>query len=216
MSALAQWKVEAILADDEGCRFYLDHYKPFRLAALKQDPDAFGSTYDREISFTDDDWLSRIKNPFAKTFVAVHPNDRKVLSATSLIGPMPNPDPASNPFKFQASTEMRDSSDQHQNHGETSPISFQITGVYTTLEARGQGVARALVKTATEQATSIAKDQDRQLALSVVVYALNSAAIAFYKSCGFVVDAAGSRASSNPYKNSPADEVCMHYHETPK
>lgn len=34
-----EWRIELISADDEGCRFYLDHYKPFRLVALKQDPD---------------------------------------------------------------------------------------------------------------------------------------------------------------------------------
>jgi GNAT superfamily N-acetyltransferase len=31
-----------------------------RLAALQDAPDAFGSSYEREIAFTQDDWLSRI------------------------------------------------------------------------------------------------------------------------------------------------------------
>ncbi len=36
----AEWKIEAVLADEgEGCRFYLEQYKPFRLEALQQDPD---------------------------------------------------------------------------------------------------------------------------------------------------------------------------------
>ena len=39
MPVLTDWKIESIVADDEGCRFYLDQYKPFRLAALKHDPD---------------------------------------------------------------------------------------------------------------------------------------------------------------------------------
>lgn len=39
ISSQLEWEVEHIVADDEGCRFYLDRYKPFRLDALKQDPD---------------------------------------------------------------------------------------------------------------------------------------------------------------------------------
>ncbi|XDG10455.1 hypothetical protein ABKA04_010070 [Annulohypoxylon sp. FPYF3050] len=215
MSNETGWKIELILTDNKGCQFYLNQYKPFRLAALKQDPDAFGSTYDREINFTNDDWLSRIKNPLVKTFVAVQPHEGRVLSATSLIGPLPNPDPLSNPL--QVSTEMRDGGDQHHNHGnaQVSPLSFQISGVYTMPEARGQGFARELIKTASEQAINSAKGQDKRLSLSVVVYASNSAAISFYKSCGFVVDEGGPRSSFNPHKNSSSEELVMHYHELP-
>ncbi|KAI0882716.1 uncharacterized protein GGS22DRAFT_39696 [Annulohypoxylon maeteangense] len=213
MSSLAKWRIELISTDDKGCHFYLDQYKPFRLAALKQDPDAFGSTYDREVNFTKDDWLSRIKNPLAKTFVAVRPHDGRVLSATSLIGPLPNPDPSSNPL--QVSTEMRDGDDQHHNYGnaQVSPLSFQVSGVYTTPEARGHGLAKALIKTASEQAINSAKGQDRQLLLSVVVYASNNAAIALYKSCGFIVDEGGPKSSFNPHKESSFEELVMHYHE---
>ncbi|KAI0838976.1 hypothetical protein F5Y06DRAFT_296135 [Hypoxylon sp. FL0890] len=209
MSGLAEWTVELILADDEGRRFYLDHYKPFRLAALKQEPDAFGSTYTREINFIEEDWLSRINNPLVKTLVAVHSNDRRVLSATSLIGPLPNRDPASNPF--QASTEITGASDQHHNHVEASPLSFQISGVYTVPDARGKGIAKALIKTAVEEAINDAKQQDRKLNLSVIVYASNHAAISFYESCGFVADPAGPRTSFNPHKNRSEVELCMHY-----
>ncbi|KAI1094801.1 hypothetical protein F5B19DRAFT_490019 [Rostrohypoxylon terebratum] len=211
MSNKPGWKIELVSTDDEGCQFYLDHYKNHL---------AFGSTYDREIDFTNDDWLSRIKNPLVKTFVVVRPHEKRVLSATSLIGPLPNPDPLSNPL--QVSTEMRDGGDQHHNHNhgnaQVSPLSFQISGVYTMPEARGQGFAKELIKTASEQAISSAKAQHKQLSLSVVVYASNSAAISFYKSCGFVVDERGPRSSFNPHKNSSSEELVMHYyhyHELP-
>ncbi|KAI8957464.1 hypothetical protein F5Y11DRAFT_360822 [Daldinia sp. FL1419] len=219
MSGLTEWRIELISPDDEGCRFYLDHYKPFRLAALEQDPDAFGSAYDGEARFDDNDWLSRIRNPLVKTFVAVHLHDRKVLSATSLIGPMPNPDsnPASNPF--QASSEMRDASDHHQNHqnhGEASSVSFQITGVYTLPEARHQGLAKILAETAIQEAVVYAKQHGKRLQLSLVVYTSNGAAISFYENCGFVADAEGPRESFNPHKNASANEICMHYLKSPE
>ncbi|XXG99067.1 hypothetical protein Hte_005401 [Hypoxylon texense] len=210
-----EWEIELISPNEEGCRFYLDCYKPFRLAALKQDPDAFGSTHEREINFTDADWLGRIKNPLAKTFVAVRTHDKRVLSATSLIGPLSNAEPVSNPS--QASAEMRDGGDQPYIHGEASPApasyqSYQITGVYTMPEARGRGVAKAVAKAAIEQAIDEANQQGKQLALSVVVYSTNHAAISFYESCGFVAGAEGPKFSFNPLKNSSAAELCMYYH----
>ena len=178
-------------------------------------PTAFGSTYTREINFTEEDWLSRINNPQVKTFVAVHSNDRiRVLSATSLNGPLPNPDPASNPF--QACTEMTGASDQHRIHVEASPLSFQISGVYTAPEARGKGIAKAVVKTTVEEAIKYAKRQMRQLDLNVVVYASNHAAIAFYKTCGFVADPKGPRKSFNAHKNCYEVELCMHYRRSPE
>ncbi|KAI1763425.1 hypothetical protein GGR53DRAFT_366869 [Hypoxylon sp. FL1150] len=211
ISKQLEWGIELVVADDEGSRFYLDQYKPFRLAALKQDPDAFGSTYEREINFTDTDWLGRIKNPLAKTFVAVNPHDKRVLAATSLIGPLSNAGPASNPS--QASTEMRDGDDQPQIHGEASPVSYQMAGVYTMPEARGRGIAKALVKVATVQAIAEANRLCKQLALSVIVYSSNHAAISFYESCGFVAAAEGPKISFNPVKDSSDEELCMRYHD---
>ncbi len=35
----AEWATEAASAGEEGCRFYLEQYRPFRLVALRQDPD---------------------------------------------------------------------------------------------------------------------------------------------------------------------------------
>ncbi|KAK8140450.1 hypothetical protein PG984_000516 [Apiospora sp. TS-2023a] len=87
---VGDWAIELIPVTDAGRAFYLAEYKPFRLAALKQDPDAFGSTYAREVAFPDEAWLQRLSNPGVKTFVAVRRRDRRILSAVSLIGPMPH------------------------------------------------------------------------------------------------------------------------------
>lgn len=47
----------------------LEALKHVRLAALRDSPDAFGSTYAREVAFTDDQWLARITGP-SVTFLA--------------------------------------------------------------------------------------------------------------------------------------------------
>ena len=33
------WRIGVVTPNEAGCKFYLDHYKPFRLAALQEDPD---------------------------------------------------------------------------------------------------------------------------------------------------------------------------------
>lgn len=38
-SGSRDWETRTITADEAGARFYLDKLKPFRLAALQQDPD---------------------------------------------------------------------------------------------------------------------------------------------------------------------------------
>lgn len=38
-SDISEFKIKVIPSDEDGCCFYLERYKPFRLASLKQDPD---------------------------------------------------------------------------------------------------------------------------------------------------------------------------------
>lgn len=40
----------------------LEAWRDVRLRALREAPYAFGSTYEREVAFTDEDWLQRINN----------------------------------------------------------------------------------------------------------------------------------------------------------
>lgn len=34
-----EWRIKIVTPDEAGCRFYLEQYKPFRLAALRWDPE---------------------------------------------------------------------------------------------------------------------------------------------------------------------------------
>lgn len=72
--------------DDASVRSYLERYKYFRLYSLKTAPECFGSTYAREVAFTDDVWSDRLANPKATTFVAMQ-SDRIVCTLTT-IGPL--------------------------------------------------------------------------------------------------------------------------------
>ncbi|KAM7192006.1 hypothetical protein V8F33_008584 [Rhypophila sp. PSN 637] len=65
------YAIKPIPKTEAGVAFYLNYYKPFRLRALKTDPSAFSSSYERELAFDDDKWRSRLLSPIATTLVAV-------------------------------------------------------------------------------------------------------------------------------------------------
>ncbi|KAI0858377.1 hypothetical protein F4860DRAFT_486537 [Xylaria cubensis] len=206
----SKFRIDIIPSDEEGCRFFLEKYKPFRLAALQQDAAAFGSTYAREIGFDDAAWLGRIRNPLATMFVAVESDDDRVVASTSLIGPLPNANPASNPYQVVSETALQSSDDKnHDENGE--PLCFQMSAVYTIPQARGQGLAKSLIKAATEEARNRAREHGRPLALSVVVYAANNAAISVYQRCGFASGAEGPKLVFNALKNASEKELNMYY-----
>lgn len=81
------FEIVQIPRDDSSIRSYVEQYKTFRLLALKTNPEAFGSTYEREIAFSDDIWYGRLENPQATTFLVLQSN--KVVCTLTTIGPLP-------------------------------------------------------------------------------------------------------------------------------
>ncbi|KAK8126146.1 uncharacterized protein PG998_001905 [Apiospora kogelbergensis] len=194
-----EWAIELIPVNDTGRAFYLQQYKPFRLAALKQDAEAFGSTYAREAAFPDETWLQRLSNPRVKTFVAVRLHDRRILSAVSLVGPMHGAEQTvSNPTRAVLS-QARPSD---CGNSDAVLLLYQNTGVYTRPEARGKGLGLRLMATAGSSSSN-----KQQCRLGVEVYKTNHAAIAFYQKCGFEVTAKAPGSDDDEKR----PEACMYY-----
>lgn len=152
--------------------------------------------------------------------MVVQLDDNRVVASTSLIGPLPNATPVSNPYQIVSEATRRSgaTSDKSDNDGDTAahnesgePLCFQMSAVYTSPEARGQGLAKSLINTASEEALKRARAEGRPLALSVVVYAANSAAISVYERCGFVTSAEGAKPVFNALKNSTEKELEMYF-----
>ncbi|KAK8048559.1 hypothetical protein PG994_010289 [Apiospora phragmitis] len=229
-----EWAIELIPDNDIGRAFYLAEYKPFRLAALKQDPEAFGSSYAREAAFPDETWLQRLSNPRIKTFVAVcrHDRRRRILSAVSLVGPMPHAgQTVSNPTQAllsqtapsddgttTTSNGRKESGEEKQEGGEgeddrhdddnnDASLLYQSMGVYTRPEARGKGLGLTLMATAVECARQEARRNKQPCQLGVEVYKTNLAAIAFYRRCGF--EARGPRCPSQKMTRSGRSFACI-------
>jgi hypothetical protein len=73
--------------DDASIRAYVERYKAFRLLALQTAPEMFGSTYERELAFTDDVWHARLANLGATTFIATR--EDRVIGTITTVGPLP-------------------------------------------------------------------------------------------------------------------------------
>src|SRR5277367_6380122 len=86
-SATFQYSIIHVPHDEAGIRQYLNDYKAFRLLSLQLAPEAFASTYAREVVFDDNVWFERLSNPIANTFLAVG-DAGQILSMSTTAGPL--------------------------------------------------------------------------------------------------------------------------------
>jgi GNAT superfamily N-acetyltransferase len=170
------FEILQIPRDEKSVRAYLEQYKAIRLYSLKTAPEAFGSTYAREAAFTDDVWYNRLANPKAATFIALRAD--RIVCTLTLVGPLPcSPEessPTHDPWTVLG--------------GNTNPtyLHWRINGMFTLPEARGQGVAKALVERATKYGSDEASKSGKVFAGSIAVHEDNPAARSLYAKCGFV------------------------------
>ena len=170
------FKIIQIPQDDQSIRLYVGRYKAFRLLSLQTSPEAFGSTYARETAFADNVWSSHLSNPQAATFIALQ-SDR-IVSTITVIGPLPyDPDklsPLDNPW---ATLDGR---------ATTADSHWRVNGMFTLPEARGQGIARALLEAAKKFGVYQAEASAKDLVISIAVDEDNAPARSLYERCGFV------------------------------
>ncbi|KAL2067301.1 hypothetical protein VTL71DRAFT_1725 [Oculimacula yallundae] len=184
--------------DDASVRSYLKRYKTFRLYSLRTAPECFGSTYAREVAFTEDIWYDRLANPKATTFIATQ-FDRIVCTLTT-IGPLPGTAeesaPSANPWEVSRSGK----------DGSLEEYHLRINGMFTLPEARGQGIAKALLENALEFGSKEAKKTELTFVATMVVDDDNVPARALYAKCGFV-----EISRENMFLDSPRIAVLMKY-----
>ncbi|KUJ20547.1 uncharacterized protein LY89DRAFT_640184 [Mollisia scopiformis] len=170
------YEIIQIPRDDESIRTWVEQCKAIRLYALKTAPEAFGSTYAREIAFTDEDWYNRLANPVATTCIAVQSN--QIVCSLVGIGPLPctpeESSPTKNPWELS------------KDPGATAQLHFRINGMFTLPEARGQGIAKALIERFFEHGKEEANKVGKNFVCSIVVDADNTPAKNLYEKCGFV------------------------------
>lgn len=149
---------------------------------------AFGSNYAREAAFSDSEWLDRLHNPLARTFVAVRADD--IIASTTVFGPVAS---TAEDMRFLPQRQ------QQQQSTEVAEV-YHIMGVYTRPDSRGRGLGKALLEAALEDlAARLTGSQEHEAVASVVradVFVANAAARALYSAAGFATTTAEHEASS--------------------
>lgn len=138
--------------------------RELRLAALRTDPDAFGSTLERELAFEQQEWEERCANPDSYVaFLYGRPVGLGAFVPTTIAAPSHGDDATSNGPAAQGSAQVR-----------------QIVSVWMAPDARGQGVAQAVIETLVESAR-----RQGAARLTLLVTIGNELAVRLYRRIGF-------------------------------
>jgi len=190
---------------------HITQYIRIRLAALKTNPEAFGSTHAGESAFSREQWCGRINNPARTTLFAIpapftladaslqrdavsQPDDHasKWIGTLSVLGPemlcgVPFP-PKIAEAKERGDAEI-----------------YMLTGMWVDPEVRKKGVGRQLVEHASQVVRdfsvinngqdhwNIEGDVGRQNFLLLEVHKDNFEAERLYESLGFVEEFGGAK-----------------------
>ncbi|KAH6884486.1 hypothetical protein B0T10DRAFT_131235 [Thelonectria olida] len=173
----------------------IEKYKSFRLLSLQLSPEAFGSTYAREVAFPDETWRSRVSNPLATNIVAsstksspsFHSELDQIasdlilqddwLASLTLIGPLDKEDAAKRFQDMYLSPEIVLDGDAKWR--------FALNAMYVLPTARGGGLGVKLVEHAKTVASELASGEKARILL-VVDYE-NEGARRTYEKSGFEV-----------------------------
>ncbi|TVY85131.1 hypothetical protein LSUE1_G000422 [Lachnellula suecica] len=172
------YQIIQVSRDDETIRKYVERYKAFRLLALKVAPLSFGSTFKTESAFTDEMWYNRLANPQAVTFLALHGD--VVTGSLTAVGPLPF-----TPEELLFSGNPWTSLDGHVPE-ELTYSHWRVNGMFVSPEARGQGIAKALMTRVLTFTKEEASRTGKEFAGSIIVDSDNLAAKTLYEKAGYV------------------------------
>ena len=183
-------------------------YREFRLQSLKLAPDAYASTYEREINFEPEVWRQRLTNPEAQHIVISRDTDRamvpienvaeaeienkgKRISEQKWVGMIVIVERTTNstvgerhPWKFNHATAIKDGEvTKTPRHNWT----YQLNALFVHPSVRRLGYGEALVKSGIECVRMMAKRHSLSHAnVSIMLDAWNEAARRLYEKNGFV------------------------------
>ncbi len=179
MGPLAAVSIDTISvtgANDAAFLVAVERFKSLRLLSLLNDPNCFGSTYSKEVDYTDLRWQEKLKSPDVFHIIATRAGrgqgapGQPSFPDGDWIGMIV-------PRRLKSDSCIR-----------VQDELYVITGMFVHPDARGIGVGSQLVKHALEV---IRADRTRRheapARVELTVDTDNAAAIALYKSCGFCV-----------------------------
>lgn len=135
----------------------------------------FGSNYASEVSMPDDFWRNRVRNPSARTFVAVRLESEAVLSSVTLIQNIPVP-PG---LKVRLGIEATEVENELLLH-------WAVNAVYTGQESRRKGIGREVMGYALKYAADTSISEGKSCLCTVLVKQDNIVARSMYEKAGFM------------------------------
>jgi ribosomal protein S18 acetylase RimI-like enzyme len=177
MDVAFKYSIIHVPHDEAGIRKYLEDYKALRLFSLKYAPEAFASTYAREIAFEDNVWYGRLSNPIANTFMAIG-EAGQLISMSTINGPLSIGTCDMPPLGIPQTV--------HGAWDGTDPLHFRVNAVFTMPEARRKGLSKAVIERSIKYIMDEAQTRNRETIFSVIVDTDNLPARALYESVGFV------------------------------
>ncbi|VUC36333.1 unnamed protein product [Clonostachys rosea] len=174
----------------------IERYKAFRLLSLKQSPESFSSSYEREIAFPDETWIKRVCGPLSTNIIAVtgdpigsessKEQERELLLNEEWLASLT----LSGPFDKEAAVAMFKSNMWIDSPSiimdDETEFYFGLYGMYVAPNARGAGLGVSLVEYAKEKALGIVGGKKTRVVL--VVDFDNIGARRTYEKGGFVLN----------------------------
>ncbi|KAL4938057.1 hypothetical protein BDV06DRAFT_201779 [Aspergillus oleicola] len=195
----------------EDLRILVTRHKILRLTGLQTDPEAFTSTYERELDFDNETWRNRVLNPLGRIFVTLFPESDSSdlgiqyagdatgdvkrlilhpwLGQFTLLGPVlfPNTKEAEEkPWELFKDFDFERAAQDVRSIPPGARVVYVIVGMYVLPEGRGAGNGTRLL-----QAAVTAVDEERSqmgvhVTVSVLVSQENLTARRLYERVGFV------------------------------
>ncbi|KAJ3529599.1 hypothetical protein NM208_g9682 [Fusarium decemcellulare] len=171
----------------------IERYKAFRLDALDKSPEAFGSSYAREVAFSPETWASRLNNPIALNTVVLSSSDSEAdettlilnspwLAALTLVGPL------------EAKTAAKNYEEKMHLDPDTVDFGPPVPGVewtyvlnamYVPPSERRKGLATMIIEHAKRLAVEL--NNGKKVTLALILDAKNVPAMKSYEKAGFEV-----------------------------
>ena len=176
-----------------------------RLEALQLAPDAYASTYEKEVEFSDDVWLQRLQNLQARHLVATLKDNAGATEVNQVTGlehtakwiglivvmekhGSERASASIPPWTYNASQKTTNSSEmtKEPETAEDPTRFYQLHGLFVHPSVRRRGLGRALIKESYKYIKTRMIEQGLPFArVDVLVDSWNSSAKKLYLSCGF-------------------------------
>ncbi|KAL4923588.1 GNAT family N-acetyltransferase [Aspergillus undulatus] len=191
-------------------RILITRHKILRLTGLQTDPEAFTSTYDREIEFSNEVWATRVLNPLGRTFVALFPeldvsglgisyaggaegDLRRLilhqwLGQLSLLGPVGYPldeEVERAPWELFKNIDFERAARDAAGIRSVERVCYVLVGMYVLPEGRGAGNGRRLLEAAVRAVDEERIEKGVIATVVVLVAKENSTAKRLYERAGF-------------------------------